>query len=208
MDRQTPFREDRPDVLCAAMRDIRLAALVTPAPDGIAITHAPMLLRTLDGRITLDCHVARGNPHWEAATGAPSAAIFQGPQAYVTPSWYASKREHGKVVPTWNYIAVHAHGCLTAVHDPAWLSAHLSDLTDASETGRSAPWAVADAPETYISSLSRGIVGLRMQVDRIEGIWKVSQNRSAADQAGVISGLGPTGPSGAALVAALKQRLD
>jgi transcriptional regulator len=124
------FREERPEILARAVRDIQLAALVTPGPEELHVTHLPMVLKEGgDGAWTLESHVARPNPHWRTAgAGAASVAIFQGPQSYVSPSWYATKREHGKVVPTWNYIAVHAHGMLEAVEDQAWLLAHLETL--------------------------------------------------------------------------------
>lgn len=185
------FCEDRPEILARAMRDIQFAALVTPAPDGLQVSHVPMVLKEgADGAWTLDSHVARPNPHWRlAGTGAASVAVFQGPQAYVSPSWYATKREHGKVVPTWNYIAVHAHGALESVEDEAWLLAHVGDLTAANEAGRDHPWSVSDAPVEYVRGLARAIVGLRLSVTRVEGSWKMAQHRSEGDRLGTIAGL-------------------
>lgn len=180
------FREERLDILAAAMREIGLAALVTGGSD-LQISHVPMVLKEGDPWV-LETHVARPNPHWQRAAG-PTVAIFQGPQSYISPSWYATKREHGRVVPTWNYIAVHAHGTLEVVDDKAWLLAHLDDLTRENEAGRAAPWHVADAPAEFIRGLTRAIVGLRMRVDRTEGAWKLIQHRSEGDRLGTIAGL-------------------
>ena len=186
------FREERRDVLARAVRSIRLATLVTPGAEGLYLSHVPMVLKeTEDGAWLLESHVARPNRHWSVAataTGA-SVAVFNGPQAYVSPSWYASKREHGRVVPTWNYIAVQAHGVLEAVRDERWLHAHLHELTRASEAEREHPWDVSDAPAEYIDGLAHGIVGLRLSVTRIEAAWKMAQHRSEADRLGTIDGL-------------------
>lgn len=133
-------------------------------------------------------HVARPNPHWERA-GGPTVAIFQGPQSYISPSWYPTKRGHGRVVPTWNDIAVHAHGTLEVVDDEAWPLAHLDDLTRENEDMRAAPWQVADAPAEFIRGFTRAIVGLRLRVTRAEGAWKLIQHRSEADRLGTIEGL-------------------
>jgi transcriptional regulator len=191
------YREERPDVLAGAIRDIKFAVLVTPAPDGIKVTHLPLILKGEGDTLWLEGHVARPNDHWGALeAGAPSVAIFQGPHAYVSPSFYEAKREHGKVVPTWNYVTVHAHGTLNRVDDPAALLAHLNDLTDANETGRHEPWSVSDAPDTYVAQMMRAIVGLRLKVERLEGKWKMSQNRPAADRLGTIAGLAGSAKAG------------
>ncbi|MCB1494014.1 MAG: FMN-binding negative transcriptional regulator [Rhodobiaceae bacterium] len=203
------FREDRPDVLKAAISDIRFAALVTPTADRIEVTHVPMVLREGEGTLTLECHLARANPHWKAVEdGVRSVAIFQGPHAYVSPSWYPSKTEHGKVVPTWVYIAVHAHGTLQAVHDDGWLRSHLDALTTANEASRPEPWQVTDAPETYIGTMSRGIVGVRLTVETLEGSWKLNQHKPEMDRAGTIDGLDGAGDAGRSLATALRARLD
>jgi transcriptional regulator len=154
---------------------------------------------------TLRAHLARANPQWQAlAEGAECLVVFQGPQAYVTPSWYATKRETGKVVPTWNYATVHAWGRPSVFEDPAWLHRQVTALTESRETPRAAPWAVADAPEAFVASQLKGIVGLEIPISRLEGKWKVSQNRPEADRAGVVEGLRGTegaDPDMAALVA-------
>jgi transcriptional regulator len=186
------YREERRDVLARAVRRIAFAMLVTPGPGGLQISHVPMILKEApDGAWLLETHVARANPHAGAAGScvAPSVAVFQGPQAYVSPSWYATKREHGRVVPTWNYIAVHAHGMLEAVDDERWLHAHLRALTRANEAGREHPWEVEDAPAEFIAGQARAIVGMRLPVTRIEAAWKMAQHRSEGDRLGAIVGL-------------------
>ncbi len=204
MYRPAQFDETRPEILTAAMAEIQLAAFVTPTAAGIEVTHAPAVVRTgADGTVVLESHVARANPHWRAAADAPSVAIFQGPQAYVSPSFYPSKKEHGKVVPTWTYVTVHAHGRLAAVEDGDWLAAHLEALTAQNESRREAPWAVSDAPAEFIGALTRGIVGLRMTVERLEGAWKVNQHKSAPDREGTAAGLAASGEMGEKLAAVL-----
>lgn len=184
-------RESRTDVLIAAMRDIKLCAMVSTTPDGLHATHLPVLVeQTADDRIVLNGHVARNNPHWRAvAQGAASIAVFQGPHSYITPSWYETKQETGKVVPTWGYIAVHAHGRLDIIEDMDWLRGHVGALTQFHESTQAEPWAVSDAPDDYIAVMLRGIVGVRLTVERIEGSWKLNQHRSAADQSSTVAGL-------------------
>ena len=188
----TRFREERTEVLAQAIETIVFASLVTPAADGLVVSHVPMVLKPADDRrpAILESHVARPNPHWRALAGAgPSVAIFQGPQAYISPAWYPSKHEHGKVVPTWTYIAVHAHGPLSTFNGEGDLSRHLKELTALKERGRAEPWQVEDAPTHFIEGLERAIVGLRMTVDRLEGTWKLNQHKSEADRVGAIAGL-------------------
>lgn len=204
------FREDRLEVLIEALRSIQLAALTTFAGGEYLTTHTPMVAKlSPTGELTLESHVARPNPHWQALSEPlPSIAVFQGPQAYVSPSWYPSKKEHGKVVPTWNYIAVHAHGRLEAIHEDGWLKTHLNDLTLANEAEREHPWAVADAPEAFIDSLARTIVGLRLTVSRLEGSWKLVQHKTQADRHGVIAGMSGSGDAGAHAVAEMMKTLE
>ncbi len=204
------FRETRSDVLAGAVRDIQLATLVTLHEGAYHASHVPMVLKDDGGALTLETHVARGNPHWSAVDAASlvSLAVFQGPQAYVSPSWYETKREHGKVVPTWNYIAVHAHGPLERVADDAWLLAHLDDLTLANEAGRAHPWSVADAPAGFIDNLARAIVGLRLRVTRLEGSWKMIQHRSEGDRHGTMAGLAASPRAGDRAVADVMATLE
>jgi transcriptional regulator len=175
------FREDRPEVLHDAMRRIGFATLVT---QDLEANHLPMLLQ--DGM--LRGHVARANPVWKAGAGE-ALAIFLGPHAYVSPSWYPSKAETGKAVPTWNYLTVHARGSIRWIQDADWLRAHVTALSAAHEAGRPEPWAITDAPASYVDGLLRAIVGFELMAATLEGKWKLSQNRDAADRAGVGEGL-------------------
>jgi transcriptional regulator len=171
------FREDRPDVLHEAVRRIGFATLVTQNLDA---NHLPMLL---DGNV-LRGHVARANPVWKSGEGA-ALAIFLGPHAYVSPNWYPSKAETGKAVPTWNYITVHARGTIRWIQDGEWLHANVTALARAHEAGQPAPWQVSDAPASYVDGLLRAIVGLELTIESLQGKYKLSQNRDAADRAGV-----------------------
>jgi transcriptional regulator len=183
-----------------------LATLVTPGPDGTAADLVPLHLHTGDdGATELRGHVARANPLWRHADGQPVLALFHGPQAYVTPSWYASKARHGKVVPTWNYTVVQARGRLQAVDDAPWLRELVGLLTHIHETPRPAPWHVDDAPAEFVQQLLRAIVGIRIPVEQLLGKWKVSQNRDDADRAGVAEGLAssPSSPPSSSTMAQL-----
>ena len=184
--------EHRPEVMHDFMEAHPLAALVTASTEsGLFATHLPLVLDRARGPLgTLEGHVARANPHHRQTLGSDEAlVIFTGPDAYVTPAWYAAKREHGKVVPTWNYVAVHAYGTLRFVDDRAFLRRHLEQLTSRHEAGREEPWAVGDAPADFVSQLEKAIVGVEIAITRLEGKWKMSQNRSAADIDGVVRGL-------------------
>lgn len=185
------FREDDLAALHATMRAARLADLVTATDEGLVATPLPLLLVPDEGpNGTLYGHVARANPQWRLPPrGGEALALFRGPDAYVTPSWYASKAEHGKVVPTWNYVAVHAYGVPEFFEDADRLLAVVERLTDLHERPRAEPWAVADAPATFVRAQLKGIVGLRLPIARLEGKRKMSQNRTAADRAGVAAGL-------------------
>ena len=204
MYRPEKFVEDRQAVLADAIRNIQLAALITPVSEAIEVTHVPFVVREEGSQIILETHVARATTHWKAAgNGAKSLAIFQGPHAYVSPSFYPSKLEHGKVVPTWVYIVVHAHGVLETIDDPSELLHHLNNLTDNNEFDRDEPWSVSDAPERYLESMKRGIVGLRLRVTRLEGAWKLNQHKDRQDWTGTVDGLRDSGESGRALADAL-----
>src|ERR1700761_5353493 len=175
------FREDRLEVLHDAMRSIGFATLIT---QGLEANHLPLLLT---GNV-LAGHVARLNPVWKAGDGQ-ALAIFLGEHFYVTPSWYPTKHETGKAVPTWNYVTVHARGHLRWIQDAAWLKAHVTALSAAQENKRPEPWAVSDAPAGYIDSLLRAIVGFELTIETLEGKAKLSQNREARDRDGVREGL-------------------
>jgi len=167
------------------------AALITQGRDGLFATHLPVILkRDPAGTIAFFGHLARANPHWQTTeAGSEALLIFTGPQAYVTPSWYATKKETAKVVPTWNYAAVHVRGRVTWPADPDFLRQNLSDLTDRHESGRDHPWAMSDAPDTFIAMQMRAIVGMHFAVTAFDGKLKMSQNRPAVDVEGVIAGL-------------------
>jgi len=184
------FEETRPDVLHACIAANPLATLVTvqnglPCADEIPC----MLVRGESGADVLRAHVARANPLWQRAANTPVLLVFRGAQAYVTPSWYAAKAEHGKVVPTWNYVVVQARGTLRVMDDANWLQAQVTALTRSREDARAAPWQVSDAPADYIAQMLRAIVGIEVTIETLTGKWKVSQNRSEADRAGVAAGL-------------------
>jgi transcriptional regulator len=170
-----------------------LATLVTSAPPaGLFATHLPLVLdRTAGPSGTLFGHFARANPHSRLAVDGTTEAlvIFTGPDAYIRPRWYQTKQETGRVVPTWNYIAVHAYGTLRLHDDPQFLRRHLGALTARHEGERERPWSVSDAPDEFIAQQMKAIIGLELRIDRLEGKWKMSQNRSAADIDGVIQGL-------------------
>jgi transcriptional regulator len=184
------FRDDHRASLHATMRAARLCSFVTATPQGLLATPLPVLLDDTAGdRGVLYGHVARANPQWRSAPLGEAMAIFMGPDAYVTPSWYATKQDTGKVVPTWNYVAVHAYGPVEFFDDADRLLDVVTRLTDLHEGPRAEPWAVTDAPADFIRAQLRGIVGLRMPITRIEGKRKMSQNRNAEDRAGVAAGL-------------------
>lgn len=198
------FREDRIDVMQDLMRAHPFATLITVEDGRPNATHIPFAFHAGDGSEfgTLRGHVARPNPVWSAFDAAIDVlVVFQGPHHYITPSWYPSKAEHGKVVPTWNYAMVHAQGPLRVVEDPDWLLAHLDTLTDGQETGRNTRWKLDDAPSDYIEKMVRGNVGLEIPISRLDGKWKMSQNRNAGDRAGVVAGLAAEGTDSAAEVA-------
>ena len=198
--------EDIPQVH-ALMRARPLAALVSTGPLGLYGTHLPTVLKD-DGPFgTIECHLARANPHWkDLAAGGEALMIFQGPESYVTPNWYPSKALHGKTVPTWNYAVVHAYGRPAVMEDPDWKRRHVSELTAQQERGEAQPWAVTDAPESYVQAMLRGIVGFRFAIERLEGKWKMSQNREMPDRAGVVQGLRQRGEGEDAEVAKLVSR--
>jgi transcriptional regulator len=189
------FKEDRVPVLHETIRRLGFGTLVTYSDDGIEASHLPMLLQPEPAPFgTLRGHVARANPQWKnPKAGVQALAMFVGPNAYVTPSWYPTKRETGKVVPTWNYLAVHAAGEIAFFDDPPRLLDHVASLTEAHEGSRSTPWAVTDAPAHYIDAMLGGIVGFELVIARLEGKWKMSQNRSDPDLAGVREGLNREG---------------
>jgi transcriptional regulator len=199
------FAETRVDVLHDLIRTHPLGTLVVAAPQGLEASHVPFEIDAQPAPFgTLRCHVARANPIWQQlAADRPVLVVFQGEQSYVSPSWYASKQENGKVVPTWNYAAVHAYGIANAVQDAVWLRQMVEDLTNRHEHGRTDPWHVSDAPAEYVEKLLGAIVGIEIPLTRLIGKWKMSQNRPVADRQGVVAGLERDGSPAEAGVAAL-----
>lgn len=185
------FEETRSEVLHALMRARPLATLVTQGQDGFDANHIPLLLDTTTGKFgNLRGHVARANPLWQKVGADGTAlAIFHGPEGYVTPNWYPSKRETGKAVPTWNYAVVHAHGRLRVIDDAAWLRAQVTALTAQQEVALPHPWLVADAPADYVEKMLGAVVGIELEITRLVGKWKTSQNQPPQNRAGVVDGL-------------------
>ena len=200
------FEETRVEVLHALMRARPLATLVTQAAGNLDANHIPLHLDAAPAPLgTLRGHMARANPLWREFT-APAGvlAIFHGPQTYVSPSWYPAKKETGRVVPTWNYAVVHAHGTLRIVDaDPHWLRAQLDALTAHNEAPFPAPWSVGDAPVDYLEAMMAAIVGFEIAITRLSGKFKLSQNHPARNREGLVAGLSATGEADAAEVAKL-----
>ena len=201
------FAEQRTEVLQQLMHEHPLGALVTLEPDGLNACHIPFEIAPASAAAphgTLRAHIARNNPLSRNASAAIDAlVIFQGPHAYITPSWYAEKQASGKVVPTYNYATVHAYGPLRIIDDAAWLQALLERLTNRHEATRVRPWQLGDAPPDYIEKMLGAVIGIEIPLRRVTGSWKTSQNRSAADRATIAAGLRASGDAGAAAMAGL-----
>lgn len=200
-----PFEETKVEVMHELIRARPLATLVTLSSNGLNANHIPLHLSEAPAPFgALWGHVARANPILaDLENGGEVLAVFQGPDAYITPSWYATKQQTGKVVPTWNYAAVHAYGYLRVMDDPVWLRAQLDALTAQSEAPFAEPWTVSDAPEDFIERLKGAIVGVEMVITRLQGKWKVSQNQPSQNQASVVAGLKASGLPEAMAMAAL-----
>lgn len=202
------FEETRPEVLHELIREHGLAALVTLGPDGLNANHIPLELDPAPAPLgTLRGHVARGNPVWrDFSRDVEALAVFQGPQAYVSPSWYQTKRETGKVVPTYNYVVVHAYGPMRVIEDRAWLRSLVERLTNRYEAGTPQPWKVTDAPADFVEQMLGAIVGIEIPLTRLVGKWKVSQNRPAADREGVVAALSESSGGDARAMSALVKK--
>jgi transcriptional regulator len=184
------FRVEDIAEMHALMRARPFAALVSAGAAGLYASHLPTVLKDDGPYGVIECHLARANPHViDLAAGGEALMMFQGPEGYITPNWYPSKAQHGKVVPTWNFAAVHAYGRPEVMKDKDWLLRHVTELTAQQERNEAKPWALSDAPDKYIEVMLRGIVGFRFAITRLEGKWKMSQNRELQDQAGVVQGL-------------------
>lgn len=201
MYQPTHHREDRLDVQHGLIVSHPLGLLISLGTEGLLANAIPFLLQSSAGPLgTLQAHLARANEQWRNLDEQKVLTVFQGPQTYVSPSFYETKRETGKVVPTWNYTIVQARGVVRLHDDPAWLDAHIGALTKRHEGNRDHPWQVSDAPRQYIESQLRGIVGIEIEIEAIEGKWKVSQNRPEADRRGVADGLATAAPDMSKLV--------
>jgi transcriptional regulator len=195
------FREEGLPAQHDLIRANPLGMLISDGPDGLLANPIPFLLFDEGDKGTLRCHLSRGNGQWRALQNSPAALIvFQGVDRYVTPSWYPAKAVDGKVVPTWNDAMVQARGTAKIVEDTAWLLANVSALSDAHEGRRQRPWSVSDAPERYIAGQLKGIVGIEIAIEQLEGKFKASQNRSVADRAGVAAGLAAEGDDAALMM--------
>jgi len=204
------FRETRLEVMHELIRAHPLGLLVSNGPEGPVADPIPFLIDpAASPNGTLRAHLARANPHWRLIADNPDATVlvvFQGADTYVTPSWYETKRETGKVVPTWNYAIVQARGRARTSEDAGWLAAQVAALTETHEAPRAMPWRVSEAPDAFVAAQLKGIVGLEIEIAAIEGKWKVSQNRPVADRTGVAEGLESEAPRGAGDMADLVRR--
>jgi transcriptional regulator len=201
MYQPTHHRENRIEVQHALIETHPFGLLISNGDDGLLANGLPFILSRSDGELgVLKAHLARANSQWHGLDGTRVLVVFQGPLSYVTPSFYETKKETGKVVPTWNYAMVQARGTARVHSDPQWLSQQINELTDHQENARPHPWRVDDAPEAYIEAQMRGIVGIEISIDAMEGKWKVSQNRPEADRRGVAEGLALQNPGMARLV--------
>ena len=184
------FRVDDIAEMHELMRAHPFAALVSSTPAGLYGTHLPTVLKEEGANGVIECHLARANLHWkDLAEGGEAMMIFQGVDGYITPNWYATKVATGKAVPTWNYAVVHAYGRPAIMKEKEWLKRHVTELSDQQERTEAHPWKVSDAPDNYIDVMLRGIIGFRFEITRLEGKWKMSQNRETQDRLGVIDGL-------------------
>jgi transcriptional regulator len=203
------FHETDAAALHALMREHPLAALVSSGPEGLTADHLPLEFDAHAGpQGTLYGHAARANPLWRHAAGAPVLAVFRGAQAYVSPTWYPGKALTHKVVPTWNYAVVHAHGTLRVVDDAPWLRALVGRLTQRHESAQAAPWSVDDAPEDFVQQMLRAVVGIEIEVSRLVGKFKLGQNRPEADRRAVAAGLEGGDVQSQALARATREALD
>lgn len=203
------FKEERPERMVELMRAHPLATLVTMGSEGLVASHLPMLYEAAqDGAGVLHGHLAKGNPQWkDLREGVEALAIFHGPEVYISPSWYVTKQETGRVVPTWNYATVHVYGTLEVYTDAERLRGHLAALTASQEGRYEKPWAVDDAPAEYVDGMQRAVVGVTLRIRRMEGKWKMSQNRPVADREAVVAALTAQGDEASLAVAELVKEL-
>jgi transcriptional regulator len=201
-------RELRSEVLLEAIRQIQLGALIINTEAGFEASHVPMVVSSRKGESLLQCHVARANPLWElVGPGCSALAIFQGPHAYVHPGWFTSVAAEDTAVPTWTYIAIHAHGCLGVVRDERWLRRHLSELASINEAHRPNPWSPSNVAPRHMERLLQGIVGLELTIQRIEGSWKMAQTLPSLDKSAVAAALAASDRPRETEVAAVMEEL-
>lgn len=193
------FRENRVDQIHNLMRSSPFASLSTYQSGRLETDHIPMMIHEdLSEKGILRGHIARGNPICRLEENSHQAlVVFQGPQTYISPGWYPSKEEHGKAVPTWNYVVAHARGQLKLVKDNDWLLEHLASLSHQHEAQREKPWTLSDAPDEFITRQLKGIVGLEIEIEELDAVWKASQNKDARDKAGIVTGLRGEGTANA-----------
>jgi transcriptional regulator len=185
------FRVDDVPQMHALMRARPFAAIVSAGTAGLYASHLPTVLKDKGLHGVIECHLARANPHCrDLGEVGEALMIFQGADGYITPNWYPTKTQNGKVVPTWNYAVVHAYGRPEVMNEAGWLHRHVGELTAQQEQSETKPWALSDAPKAYVDAMLRGIVGFRFAITRLEGKWKMSQNRDPQDRDGVVKGLG------------------
>jgi len=203
-------RQDDLEAQHALIRSHPLGLLISHGAQGLEANSIPFLIDPAASRLgTLQAHMARANGQWRALLEADEVlVIFQGADHYITPSWYATKRETGRVVPTWNYVMVQVRGRPRVIEDAAWLRAQIEALTNRQEGGRAAPWAVGDAPEAFVDAQIKAIIGLEVEITHIAGKWKASQNRPAADRAGVITGLEAMGDEASLAMASIVREAE
>ncbi|MGH1440371.1 MAG: FMN-binding negative transcriptional regulator [Cellvibrionaceae bacterium] len=198
------FRQESQTELHEAIRRYPFASLITYSQSGLEVNHIPFVLKEVDGKQLLQGHIARANPLWQNVDDQSEAlVVFNGPNHYISPNYYPTKKATGKAVPTWNYISVNVKGTLSYVHDSAWLYNMIDELTQEHELGRPEPWSVKDAPENYIQKMLPAIVGLEIKISSLEGQWKLSQNQPTENKQGVIEGLLKENNSDANTMAAL-----
>lgn len=199
------FRQTDGETLHALIRANPLGMLVTVSDGVPEANHLPFLLSDEGDHGTLRGHVARANSVWKGADNTPALVVFRGSDGYISPAWYQTKSETGKVVPTWNYSVVHARGSLRVVEDPAWLRDHVTSLVAAHESNRARPWSVADAPADFIDAMLGAIIGIEIPIAELVGKYKLSQNRSAADRESVLRGLTAERPEAVALAESMRR---
>jgi len=204
------FEQKRLEAMHDLMREFPLATVVTLSASGINANHVPVHLFPDHGKFgALHGHVARSNPMWsDRVDDSEALAIFHGPHAYISPSWYPTKREHGKVVPTWNYAVVHAYGSLRVIDDPVWLRGLLEELVGRYEATSAHPWSISDAPPDFVERMIDSVVGFEIAISRLEGKWKASQNQPAANRVGAAQGLRERGDSEASQMADLIEKVS